>query len=106
MVGPGDEIATLSNKRPNRIVSIEPSGIEVETLRSDRLGSGPQVVPAWMIITAWNHLRQRGALSHSELLNDLNVKRSAFVCALLARFPDVIVRSTRPMVLGLISADR
>jgi hypothetical protein len=99
----GDELTTLSNKRPNRIVSVDRSGVEVETLRSDYRGSGPQTVPAWMIVAAWNHLRQKGELSQNELLNDLNVKRSAFVCALLAQFPDVIVRSTRPTVLQLIS---
>jgi Family of unknown function (DUF6884) len=50
-------------------------------------------------------LRQMGELSQNELLNDLNVKRSAFVCALLAQFPDVVVRSTRPTVLELVSRD-
>jgi hypothetical protein len=35
-----------------------------------------------------------------------NVKRSAFVCALLVPFPDVVVRSTRPTVLELLSRDR
>jgi hypothetical protein len=99
----GDEIMTLSNKRPNRIVSLDRSGVSVETLRSDRRGTGPQIVPAWMIVAAWEHLRQNGELTHPELLNELNVKRSAFVCALLAQFPDVIVRSTRPIVLELIS---
>lgn len=103
VVSTGDEIPTLTNKRPNRIVSINRSGIEVETLRSERLGSGPQLVPAWMTIEAWNHLSQHGVLSHSQLQKDLNVKRSAFVCALLAKFPDVIVRSTRPTVLEFIS---
>jgi len=86
-----------------RIVSIDRSGIQVQTLRSDQRGSGPQTVPAWMIVMAWNHLRQRGELSQTELLNDLNVKRSAFVCALLAQFPDVVVRSTRPTVLEFVS---
>ena len=99
----GDEITTLSNKRPNRIVSIDRSGVSVETLRSDHRGTGPQIVPAWMIVAAWDHLRQNGELTHHELLNELNVKRSAFVCALLAQFPDVVVRSTRPIVLELIS---
>jgi hypothetical protein len=103
IVRPGDQILTLTNKRPNTIVSIERSGIEVETLRSGRRGTGPQLVPAWMIITGWNHLRQKGQLSHGELMNELNVKRSAFVCALLAQFPDVVVRSTRPTVLELVS---
>jgi hypothetical protein len=103
VVESGHEITTLSNKRPNRIVSIDRSGVSVETLRSDRRGTGPQIVPAWMIVAAWEHLRRNGELSQNELLNELNVKRSAFVCALLVRFPDVVVRSTRPTVLELIS---
>jgi hypothetical protein len=103
VVEPGDEITTLSNKRPNRIVSIDRSGVSVETLRSDRRKTGPQIVPAWMIVAAWEHLRENGELTHKELLNELNVKRSAFVYALLALFPDVVVRSTRPTVLVLIS---
>ncbi len=60
----GDEITTLSSKRPNRIVSIDRSGVSVETLRSDRRGT---------------------ALTQQLLLNALNVKRSAFVCVLPAR---------------------
>jgi hypothetical protein len=44
-----------------------------------------------MIATAWHRLLQRGRLSQQEVLEELNVKRSAFVCALLARFPDVEV---------------
>lgn len=56
-----------------------------------------------MIVTAWEHLRRNGELTHNELLRELKVHRSAFVCALLARFPDVVVRSTRPIVLELIS---
>ncbi|ORB12687.1 hypothetical protein [Mycobacterium noviomagense] len=105
VVEPGDEIPTVSNKRPNRIVSIDRSGLSVETLRSDRRGTGPQMVPAWMIVAAWEHLRREGELTHSQLLNELNVKRSAFVCALLAQFPDVVIRSSRPIVLELIRAE-
>jgi hypothetical protein len=101
-VGPGDEIATLTTKRPNRISSIKRRGIEVETLRSDDRGTGPQLVPAWMVIVAWEHLLKERVLSQGELLDDLNVKRSAFVCALLAHFPGVVVRSTRPTVLELM----
>jgi hypothetical protein len=101
-VEPGDEIETLTVKRPNRIVSIERRGIEVETLRSDDRGTGPQLVPAWMVIVAWEHLCRERLLSQGELLDDLNVKRSAFVFALLALFPGVVVRSTRPGVLELI----
>lgn len=100
-VRPGDEITTLTAKRPNRITSIDRRGIEVETLRSDERGAGPQLVPAWMVTVAWEHLCSKRVLSQQELLDGLNVKRSAFVCALLSRLPGVVVRSTRPTVLEL-----
>lgn len=58
-------------------------------------------VPAWMITAAWNRLCDKGELRQQELLNELNVKRSAFVCALVAKFPDVRIQSTRPTVLEL-----
>lgn len=54
-----------------------------------------------MIVAAWDRLKARGELSHDELLNELNVKRSAFVMALLAQFPDVFVRSTYPTVIAI-----
>ena len=103
VVSPGTEIQTLSANRPNVIAGIGRDGIWVHTLRSDSLGSGPQLVPAWMIVTAWRRLQKQGVLSHKELLEDLNVKRSAFVVALLAQFPDVTVRSTRPVVIEWVS---
>jgi hypothetical protein len=56
-----------------------------------------------MIVAAWEHLRRNGELSPNELLNVFNVKRTAFLCALVAQFPDIVVRSTRPTVLELIS---
>lgn len=102
VIEPGQVIETLTSKRPNRIVGIEPEGVLVETQRSDERGAGPQLVPAWMVIVAWEHLRLRHLLSQSELLNELNVKRSAFVCALLRLFPGVILQSTRPTVLKLV----
>lgn len=55
-----------------------------------------------MIIKAWEHLRKTGALTHTELLEDLIVKRSAFVIALLAQFPEVVVKSTEPIAIELI----
>ena len=99
VIQPGDEILTIANRRPNLIAAIADEGIWVETLRSQSRRSGPQLVPAWMILIAWQHLQKNGSLSHTELLEDLNVKRSAFVIALLSRFPGVIVRSTRPVVI-------
>lgn len=97
----GDEIETLGIKRVNRIAAVDPSGVYVETTRSQERGSGPQRVPAWMIASAWDHLQRHSELSQVTLLNHLNVKRSAFVCALMALFPDVVVRSTQPVVLAL-----
>lgn len=100
-VRPGDEIQTLAVKKINRIAGVDRSGVSVETSRSKELGSGPQHVPAWMIVRAWDHLRRKGELSQVTLLNDLNVKRSAFVCALLALFPDVVIQSSQPVILQL-----
>lgn len=102
VVQPGDEILTLSSKRPNVIAAVDRAGVWVETLRSQSRGSGPQLVPAWMIVKAWRHLGKTGVLSNTELLEDLNVKRSAFVIALLAQFPEVVVKSTEPIVIELI----
>jgi hypothetical protein len=99
-------INTLGIARPNRIVSIDREGILVETQRSIDNGTGPQLVPAWMIATAWEHLRLRGRLSNQELLHDLNVKRSAFVCALLSHFAEVEIESLRPIALRLKAAER
>lgn len=52
-------------------------------------------------MAAWNRLKTMGELSHDDLLNKLNVKRSAFVMTLLAQFPDVVVRSTYPTVIAM-----
>lgn len=98
-VQPGAVIVTLGISRPNRVVSVAPDGILVETERSAARGTGPQLVPAWMVQTAWDHLRSAGTLTQDYLMNVLNVKRSAFVCALLAQLPDVDVQRTRPITL-------
>ncbi|OBG42923.1 hypothetical protein [Mycolicibacterium fortuitum] len=94
-----DVIETLSNKRTNWIASFDRAGVWVETERSRERGVGPQLVPAWMIVVAWEQLCKNGTLSHIELLHDMKVMRSAFVCALLAQFPDVVVVQDRPAVL-------
>ncbi len=101
-------IVTLSDGRCNRVTEITPDGVWVETERSLRLGRPPQVVEAWMIQSAWDYLKAHGTLSNRFLLSGdgLNVKRSSFVCALLARLPDVEVRSIRPIVLALRSVTR
>ena len=99
VVHPGQVIHTLGIARPNRVVSIGGQGILVDTERSSARGMGPQLVPAWMVVTAWEQLREKGVLTNRELLNDLNVKRSAFVSALLSRFDNVEIASLRPITL-------
>lgn len=54
-----------------------------------------------MLNCAWRELTKPRSLTNAFLLNDLNVKRSAAVCALLARLPDVEVATTRPITLVL-----
>ena len=95
----GDVVSTVGISRPNWVAGISADGVLVETLRSRQMGSGPQLVPAWMINRAWHHLRTHGHLSQKHLLNELNVKRSAVVCGLLARFADVDIQCDKPVVL-------
>lgn len=101
-------ITTVSNGKPNRIVSVARGGVRIETGASLEKGSGPQLVPAWMINVAWNHLRSSGSLTAKYLLasSGLNVKRSSAVCALLSRLPGVTVASTRPIKLRYRGADQ
>lgn len=90
-------IYTLADERPNRVAALTDDGLYVETNSS----TTPQLVPAWMITIAWEWLTTRGTLTNRFLLADdgLNVKRSSFVCALLAALPDVEVVSRRPITL-------
>lgn len=100
----GEVISTLGTGSPNRIDSIDPLGLRVSTERSEQNGTGPQLVPAWMVIAAWDYLQRYGRLAQTELLNNLNVKRSAFVCALLARLPGVEVETSPRTGLRLADA--
>ncbi|MCK0173896.1 hypothetical protein [Mycolicibacterium sp. F2034L] len=102
VVAVGSVIMTLGTARPNRIVSIGPSGIKVSTEKSERKGTGPQLVPAWMIMAAWKHLRRHGSLTQKHLVDDLNVKRSAFICALLSQLPDVEHATDTPVTLRFV----
>jgi hypothetical protein len=102
----GDEISTLGISHLNWIAGIGRDGVFVETQRSRKMGRGPQLVPAWIINVAWAHLRTYRRLSQDQLLNELNVKRSAFVCALLARFDGVEVELDKPIVLRLNAGDQ
>ncbi len=75
--------------RPNRVTDVTESGLWVETDRSRARADGPQVIPPRMLNLAWDVLRSRGRLSNRELLDELRVHRSSFVCAILARLPGV-----------------
>lgn len=105
-VCPGQVIKTLGKARPNRIVWIDRDGLRVETDKSLREGKEPQLVPAWMVISAWRHLLEHGRLSQAELVDQLNVKRSAFVCALLAHFRGVEVDEDGSVILRLAGQAR
>ena len=85
------------NGRPNRVTSITREGAYVATEKSEAEGKGAQLVPAWMIQVACDHLERHGSLTNEYLLSSegLNVKRSSAVCAMLARLPRVRVVSSR-----------
>ena len=61
--------------------------------------AGPQLVPGWMLQAGWDELSAAGRLSQTDLLERLNVKRSAAVMAILARLPGVLITSLKPTVL-------
>lgn len=106
-VAPDSVVTTLANGKPNRIVEIRSEGVLIETERSRKLARDPELVPAWMLQTAWDHLRSARRLTNRELLatDGLNIKRSSAVCALLARLPGVLVSSSRPIVLEYSPTD-
>ena len=93
--------------QPNTVHEVTADGVWVETLESVRKGRPPQHVPAWMIQLAWDWLQAHGRLTQKYLLGDdgLSVKRSAFVCALLARLPGVEIVSSSPIELALAAPD-
>lgn len=96
-----EPVFTISSGQPNWIIAITSEGLRVETERSRKAGSGPQDVPAWMFEAAWQRLTTRRKITNRELLatDDLNVKRSSLVCAVLAKLPGVTVAGTRPITL-------
>jgi hypothetical protein len=98
------EVLTLGERpQPNWVRDVTPDGVWVETRRSRAAGRPAQLVESWMIQSAWDYLQAHGELTNRFLLSGegLNVKRSSFVCALLARLPEVRVTSTRPITLAL-----
>ena len=84
----------------NMVTELTPTEVYVETDRTAQRGTGAAPVPAWMFELAWDYLRAHGELANTYLLNELNVKRSSAVCAILGRLPCVKVVSSQPIVLG------
>jgi len=80
---------TLSHGKPNRVAEVNESGLYIETEASRSKGRPAQLVPSWMFELAYEALRARGRITQQEVLNDLNIKRSAAVCAILARLEHV-----------------
>jgi len=78
----GDIIHTLAENKSNEIDKITSEGFWVIT---DRSNPESKLVPKWMFEKAINHLIEQGELSNRKLLNDLNVKRSSYVLASLAK---------------------
>lgn len=97
----GSVVATLSTGAANRVAAVTADGVWVETDRSTAAGSGPQLVDGWMLDLAWTALQTAGELTNDRLLNDLHVHRSSFVCAALARLPEVAVIERRPIKLAM-----
>jgi hypothetical protein len=100
---PGDVVHTLGVKKPNWIIEIGSDGVLVHTERSRDAGK-PQVVEGWMVQVAWDHLLRHGQLTNKQLLNDLKVKRSSAVCAILSELPEVQVFATNPITLVKVDA--
>jgi hypothetical protein len=97
----GAVVTTLTTGKPNRIGRVEDRGVWITTEASIAKGIGEQLVPAWMLNLAWRTLNTSRSLTNTHLRNDLNVKRSSAVCALLARMPGVSVVSSQPIELRM-----
>ena len=98
VVKPGDTVLTLADGKPNEVVDIGPDGVWIDTERS-AARTGAELVPAWMLNEAWTRLNVERSLSNRELIKV--VRRSSAVVALLAQLPNVVVASSRPIVLRL-----
>ncbi|MGE2731771.1 hypothetical protein ACQI4F_20040 [Mycolicibacterium vaccae] len=104
VVSVGETIETLGLARPNRIAAVGRDGVWVETERSNEKDGQAQLVPAWMISAAWDVLKLKGSVSQQALVKNLRITRSAFVCALIARFPGVVTETSPRIALRLNAA--
>jgi len=85
----GEEIHTLTNRRPNRILRIEGGDVIVGTAKSP---TGQRVPIQWLQDAADRLVREGEIVVDVETLGH----RSAFVGAFLATLPGTIVRPRTP----------
>jgi len=95
--------------KPNLVREVTASGLWVETEHSrlkqqERGDASARLVPPRMLNLAWDALRARGRLTNRELLDELRVHRSSFVCAILARLPGVESEGGREIALRYTGA--
>ena len=77
--------------------------MEVKTLEAARQGK-TRLVPARLFNAAWDELQRTGQVSRGaliELLGATSAKRGSAVLSVLARFSEVSVTQTQPIVLKL-----
>jgi len=70
-------ISTVADGKPNWITSVAEEGVYLETEASRAKGYKPQLIPAWMLNTAWHHLRTSGALDNRFLLSTEGLRTRA-----------------------------
>jgi hypothetical protein len=93
----GRTFLTLARRQPNTIADVEEDGLVIRTNRSPQ----GQRVPAWMFNIAWSWLTTHGRLANQYLCDELRVKRSAGVIAVLAQLPGVRVFDERTATIEL-----
>ena len=103
VVSAGDRLPTLSTGSANIVGVLDQSGMEVKTLEAARQGK-TRLVPARLFNAAWDELQRTGQVSRGaliELLGATSAKRGSAVLSVLARFSEVSVTQTQPIVLKL-----
>ncbi len=103
VVSEGDILRTLSTGSENVVGVFDRSGIEVKTPEAARERKTRRV-PANLFNAAWDELHRSGQVSRralTELLGTTAAKRSSAVLSVLARFSEVSVVETHPILLRL-----
>ena len=94
-----DPIVTLGQNQLNYVKRVDRENVWVDTRKSMAEGTGPQPIPIDWIEDTFDALQDQGFLTRKELGPKAS-KRSAFIFALLAAFPDVAT-TTNPITLRI-----